>query len=299
VPFPFDLVLQYLRTSPSAVVELIEENAYHRAVRLLGKPAVLSVSGAGEGSLGVQVQGDGLGQEHLDAAVALTERVFATRADMSRLEADVAGDPIFAVVAARFRGVRPVLIADPFETMVWAILGQQINVRFAATLKHRLVEQYGERVQVSLPSGPHELLLFPRPEALTDLSHDRDLRPLQFSRQKSEYTILVAREIADDRLDLDALRDAPPDEALERLMQLKGIGRWTAEYMLMRGFGHPDAIPAADGGLRRIIGREYGMGRLATEAEVREISSRWTPWRSYASFYWWFTLQLEAQERTG
>jgi DNA-3-methyladenine glycosylase II len=288
-------VLQYLRTSPSAVVELIENNAYHRAVRLLGKPAVLSVSGEGDGGLAVQVQGDGLAQEHLDAAVALAERVFATRADVSSLEADVAEDPIFAAVAARFRGLRPVLIADPFETLVWAILGQQINVRFAATLKHRLVELYGERVQVELPSGTHELLLFPKPEALTDLSHDRDLRPIQFSRQKSEYTILVAREIADGRLDLEALRAAPPDEALDRLMQLKGIGRWTAEYMLMRGFGHPDAIPAADGGLRRIIGREYGHGRLATEAEVRELSSRWTPWRSYASFYWWFTLQLEAR----
>jgi DNA-3-methyladenine glycosylase II len=288
-------VLDYLRTSPSAVVEVIEEGAYHRAVRLLGKPAVLTVAGQGEGGLTVQVQGDGLAQEHLDAAVALAERVFATRADVSALETDVSEDPVFAAVAARFRGLRPVLIADPFETMVWAILGQQINVRFAATLKQRLVERYGERLRVELPSGPRELLLFPRPEALTDLSHDRDLRPLQFSRQKSEYTILVARAIADGRLDLDALREAPPEEALDRLMQLKGIGRWTAEYMLMRGFGHPDAIPAADGGLRRVIGREYGMGRLATEAEVREISARWTPWRSYASFYWWFTLQLEAR----
>jgi DNA-3-methyladenine glycosylase II len=188
-----------------------------------------------------------------------------------------------------------VLIADPFETLVWAILGQQINVRFAATLKRRLVERYGERVHVNLPAGPRALLLFPKPEALATLSHDRDLRPLQFSRQKSAYTILAARAIADGWLDLEALRDAPPDEALERLMQLKGIGRWTAEYILMRGFGHPDTIPAADGGLRRVIGRAYGLGRLATEAEVRAIASRWCPWRSYAAFYWWFTLQLEAR----
>jgi DNA-3-methyladenine glycosylase II len=336
-PFAFDLALEYLRTSPSAVVEVIEDGAYHRAVRLCGRPAVLRVgptppaslpdaergesidSGLGlsrrgksllpsprrggvGGGVRVQVLGDGLGGDQLAAGVALAERVFGTGADVSALERDVAGDPVFAAVAARFRGLRPVLIADPFETLVWAILGQQINVRFAAKLKRALVERFGERVSVELPprsndglEGRREFLLFPAPEALAGLDHVRDLRPLQFSRQKSEYTILVARAIASGHLDLEALRTTPPDEALARLMALKGIGRWTAEYVLMRGVGHPDSIPAADGGLRRVIGREYGLGRLATEAEVRALASRWAGWRSYAAFYWWFTLQLEAR----
>ena len=104
----------------------------------------------------------------------------------------------------------------------------------------------------------------------------------------------MARAIASGRLDLEALRIVPPDEALARLMALKGIGRWTAEYVLLRGFGNPDSIPAADGGLKRIIGREYGLGRLATEAEVRAVAANWAGWRGYAAFYWWFTLQLEA-----
>lgn len=296
-PFAFDLALEYLRTSPSAVVELIEDGAYQRAVRLDGRAAVLCVDRPeASGAIRVRLFGAGLGPEQVRAGMDLAERIFALGADITRLEDDVAGDPIFAAVARRFRGLRPVLIADLFEALVWAILGQQINVRFAAKLKRALVERYGERVAVDLPAGRRELLLFPTPETLACLDHERDLRPLQFSRQKAEYTLLLARAIAAGRLDLEALRSAPPDEALARLTALKGIGRWTAEYVLMRGFGHPDTIPAADGGLRRIIGRKYGLGRLATEAEVRAIAVRWAPWRAYAACYWWFLLQRERQD---
>ena len=78
-------------------------------------------------------------------------------------------------------------------------------------------------------------------------------------------------------------------------VRFKGVGRWTAEYVLLRGFGHAHAIPAGDGGLRRIIGRDYGLGRLASEAEVREIASRWGRWSGYAAIYLWFMLQLEAR----
>lgn len=295
-PFPFELALHYLRTSASAVVEEIDERGYARAVRLLGSAAVLVVSAAeGEGTpaLRVQIEGTGLGAEHLEAAVHLARRVFATDADPSALVRDVAGDPVFAAVAQRFHGLRPVLIADTFETIVWAIIGQQINVVFAAKLKRALVEQYGERVS----AGGRELLLFPRPEVLAGLDHERDLRPLQFSRQKSAYTIAVARAVANGELDLDALRDLPAEDAIARLTGIKGVGRWTAEYVLMRGLGHPDVLPAGDGGLKRAIGDAYGLGRLATEAEVRALAEGWKPWRSYAAFYWWFTLQLEAEAK--
>ena len=72
---------------------------------------------------------------------------------------------------------------------------------------------------------------------------------------------------------------------------MPGVGRWTAEYLLMRGLGFPDVIPAADGGLRKVMGLAYGLGRNATEDEVREIAERWKGWRSFGAFYWWFALQ--------
>ena len=76
-----------------------------------------------------------------------------------------------------------------------------------------------------------------------------------------------------------------------RITALKGIGLWTAEYLLLRGFGRPDAIPAGDMGLRQILGRLHGLGRNATEREVRAMAETWTPWRGLVGFYLWFALQ--------
>ncbi len=86
-----------------------------------------------------------------------------------------------------------------------------------------------------------------------------------------------------------------PEEALAQLTAYKGVGRWTAEYVLMRGFGAPDSLPAADVGLRAIIGRAYGLGRTATEAEVRERAEVWAGWRGWAAFTWWLALQRETE----
>jgi DNA-3-methyladenine glycosylase II len=289
-PFAFDLVLEYLRTSPSTVTEVVTADACLRAVRLLDRDVVVQIGPAHpDGRLEVCVHGEGVGPAHLQAAVALAERVLAARADVRTLEHDLAADPVLGALAQRYRGLRPVLIADPLEALVWAIIGQQITVAFAAKLKRALAEHFGRRLR----RDGRELLLFPDAETLAGLEHERDLRPLQFSRQKSAYVIGVARAVAAGTLDLEALRRMEPEEALARLAQLKGVGRWTAEYVLLRGLGFPDVIPAADGGLRRIIGRAYSLGRSATEAEVRALAARWAPWRSYAAFYWWFTLQRE------
>jgi DNA-3-methyladenine glycosylase II len=316
-PFAFELALRYLQTSPSAITEVIEDGTFTRAVRLHDRPAVLQVActlptsgpaaAAGRAPpllppparasdrdrpvLRVAVLGEGLGAAHLHAGVSLARRVFATDADVTGLERAAARDPVFAATAHRFRGLRPVLIADPFEALIWAIIGQQINVRFASQLKRALVERFGERVT----AGGRAFPLFPSPDSLAALDHARDLRPLQFSRQKSEYIIHAARAVAAGRLDFESLRGLPAEEAVARLTALKGVGRWTAEYVLLRGLGHADAIPAADGGLRRAIGHAYGLGRPAHEAEVRAIARQWAGWRGYAAFYWWFTLQLAAE----
>jgi DNA-3-methyladenine glycosylase II len=79
---------------------------------------------------------------------------------------------------------------------------------------------------------------------------------------------------------------------LEQLQTLVGIGRWTAEYVLLRGLGHADSIPAGDVALQRAIGRAY-YGRMATEAEVRTLAEPWAPWRGYAAVTWWYTQRLD------
>jgi len=297
-PYNFELALDYLRTSPSTVAEVITNESYGRAVRLNGKPMLLTVSKSaarearGCPALDVALAGPDVDERDTVAAMALVRRIFATEIDLAPLMEQSTGDPVFADLVRDYAGLRPVLIPDVFEAIVWAIIGQQINVQFAAKCKRALVERYGERLHLD----GRDYLLFPEPEQLAE-AREADLAALQFSRQKIRYILNLARQVAAGDLRLDELWALPMEEAQTRLEGILGIGRWTAEYVLMRGLGHPDVIPAADGGLRRIIGQLYGLGRLASEAEVRALAENWVGWRSYAAFYLWFTLQEQERQR--
>lgn len=295
-PFAFDLALRYLRSSPSTIAERVDEALYERAIWLGGQPALVRVMpGEHPHSVRASLHAVAPSPGDADALRRLVGRVFGLADDLAALDAVAERDPIFGRLIHRYRGLRPVLIAEPFETVAWAIIGQQINVAFAAKLKRVLIERFGER----LSWNGRTYLLFPRAETLAALGWD-ELRPLQFSRQKIDYLVSSAAAVASGELDLAALADLPTEEALARLTKLRGIGRWTAEYILLRGIGHRDVIPAADGGLRRVIGQAYGLGRLASEEEVRALAEHWAGWRSYAAFYWWFALQEQnAARRAG
>lgn len=281
-PFAFNLALRYLAASPSAVVEQVEDGEYVRPVHLGGRWLLLRVreEQGRVARLLVTLEGRRVSTADLEAASSLASRLFATAEDL-------------AALARRCRGLRPVLIGDPFEALIWAVIGQQVNIAFASKLKRALLERFGG----TLLNGGRRYSLFPAAERLARLRR-ADLRPLQFSRQKTDYIIGLSRAIVRGTLDFTTLTGFPTAEAVARLTAFRGIGRWTAEYLLLRGLGDRDALPAADGGLRRIVGEEFGLGRLATEEEVRAIAAPLAGWRGYLAFYWWFTLQ-ERRGREG
>jgi DNA-3-methyladenine glycosylase II len=133
--------------------------------------------------------------------------------------------------------------------------------------------------------------LAPRPEEVAALDPAALRARHQFSAQKAAYVTGLARAVRDGELRFDELARLPHEEAIARLTRFKGVGRWTAEYLLMRGLGARDSLPAADLGLRAVIGEWYGLGRKATEAEVRAYGESWAGWRGWAAFYWWYAIQ--------
>ncbi|HEX5502852.1 MAG TPA: hypothetical protein VFW96_09525 [Thermomicrobiales bacterium] len=289
-PYDFDLALAYLRTSPSAILERIDaDGVYRRAVTLDGRDLLLTLRSVGSVAaprLLLEVAGDRLDPAGVASAAALVTRIFSLRDDPAPFVALAARDPVLARLAGRYHGLRPVLIASPYEGLLWAIIGQQINVAFARTLKRALVDLAGRRLALDGQEYP----LSPTPDAVAGLD-ERALRERQFSRQKAAYLRDLSRAVADGELDLAALGARPYEDAVAALTRHKGIGRWTAEYVLMRGLGAPDSLPAADLGLRAIIGRAYGLARTATEAEVRQIAAAWAGRRGWAAFHWWLALQ--------
>jgi DNA-3-methyladenine glycosylase II len=127
---------------------------------------------------------------------------------------------------------------------------------------------------------------FPTAESLAETSREQ-LIALAFSRGKAAYVRALAQQVADGALDLEALRGRPHAEILQRLIALHGVGRWTAEYVLLRGYGYPDALPAGDAGLRRQLWRLYHLPGPPSEAEITAIAAAWAPYRSWATLYLW------------
>jgi DNA-3-methyladenine glycosylase II len=302
---PFDPVpiLRYYGRSPLEPLDMVVDGAWRRAVRLNGRAVLFEAVPGGTldaPSLTVRVlteeplplqrrgAGEGVRSDALPLVADAVTHWWRLDQDPSELAAIGARDPILGKLLARLHGARSPLMPSPFECLVWAILGQQITVAFAYKMKRALVERYGE----SLEYEGRTYWLFPEAARLAEADPD-DLRELQFSRQKSEYVRSLAALVAEDRIDWPALRTMPSELAIKELTALRGVGRWTAEYVLMRGLGHADVIPAADVGLQSAIGRAYGLGRKATEPEVRTLAEQWVPRRSHAAFAWWWSLSAE------
>ncbi|HET7034844.1 MAG TPA: AlkA N-terminal domain-containing protein [Thermomicrobiaceae bacterium] len=291
-PYAFDQALIAMHYSPSVVLDATDPagGSYRRALRLAGRELLLAIQARGPAEaplLRLEVRAEGLDDEAGRAAVAFARRVFRLDLDPAPFDAIAARDPVLGAQAARFPGLRPVLVPDPFEALLFAVIGQQINVRFARTLKERLVALAGQQLVVDGVSYP----LFPTPAWLAALEPE-ELAAHQFSRQKASYLVGLSRAVQRGELDLEAIGTLPQEEAIAALTAHKGIGRWTAEYLLMRGYGAPDSIPAADLGLRDSIGKAY-LGRRASEAEVRAIAEGWAGQRSWAAFLWWLSLHVK------
>jgi DNA-3-methyladenine glycosylase II len=292
-PYDFSLALRYVATSPSAILEQVSgsDGVYRRAVTLMGQDVLLALR-----SIGTVVQPRLLLEIHCDtsvddvlenAATGLVRRIFTLDSDATEFAEMARRDPIFGALIQRLHGVRPILIPDPFEALIWAVIGQQINVTFARKLKLALVDLCGRHLHTA--TGIYALA--PDPAAISALDFEQ-LRKRQFSRQKAAYVLELSQVVASGTLDLFRLASSPFEEALATLTKHKGVGRWTAEYVLMRGLGSRDSLPAGDLGLRAIIGRWYGFGRHASESEVRLIAEQWAGWRGWSAFYWWYALQV-------
>jgi DNA-3-methyladenine glycosylase II len=203
---------------------------------------------------------------HVPVVQQVVQRMFVTAPQP--LAALMAVDPQIAQLESRFAGVRPVLQLDPFAAVVRSISAQQVNLRWAATVRRRLVETYGRPHTL----GPHRVFTL-EPHRLVQASVD-ELRALQFTTRKAEYVLGLATALTAGTLDLGALRTQSDAEVIACLTALRGIGRWTAEWFLARTLGRP-CVAAGDLGVRKAVGAVYLQGRMPSEDEVRELTAHW------------------------
>lgn len=194
-------------------------------------------------------------------------------------------DQLLKSLVTKFYGYRIVGQPDLYESLTWAVLGQQINLPFAYTLKQRFVENYGTKVDFE-GTTYH---LFPESKNVC-LINAADLLKLQFSRQKSKYTINIAEAFVNGTIVPEKLRQLPLAEAKSELMKIKGIGNWTANYALMKSFRYPDAFPMEDAGVHNAIRNQLKLKEKPDLERIRRIFKKYKGWEAYATLYLWKSL---------
>jgi len=179
-----------------------------------------------------------------------------------------ATDPGIAGLDALYPGLRPILQPDLFTALVRSISAQQVNLRWAAETRRRLAEAFGVPFEVG---GEQVYRLDPEILAGTPVPA---IRVLQFTTAKAESIVAVASELTSGRLDPAALARLDDEAIIERLTGLKGIGRWSAEWILARTYGRPRVV-AGDLGVRKAVALAYLGQPIASEAEVRAATAHW------------------------
>ncbi|HVA49891.1 MAG TPA: AlkA N-terminal domain-containing protein [Pirellulales bacterium] len=290
-PFRLDFTVWALRRRKENAVDRWDGETYRRVLTLADKAVVVAVRQVRPPQrprIEVQVSGAAANDSTKSAVTAALERLLGLRTDLSEFYRFAKSDPRLDRLATRFRGMKPPRFLTLFEALVNAIACQQVTLSLGIQLLNKVAAHYA----LSIDGG--STFAFPRPEDLVDRRPD-DFRRLGFSRQKGRAMIELARSIASGESDLEALADEEDDAAIERLQAHRGIGRWSAEYALLRGLGRTHVFPGDDVGARNRLQR---MLRLRQKLDYPAVARRLRRWRPYAGLAY-FHMLLEGLDEAG
>ncbi len=274
---PFDAagVFAWLQARALDGVEVAGPGDYRRTLRLPGGPALVTFSSDDDAaSLDVEARLSTLAD--LPPLVARVRRLFDLDADAVAIDAALASDPALAASVAAVPGMRVPGCLDAHELVFRALVGQQVSVASARTALGRLAAALGERLPVVAADEP--AVMFPTAAAIAEGGE----AVLRGPRARIRTIVDVAR-----RLDVGDLVVAPEcdrDELRHDLLDVPGIGPWTAGYLAMRVTRAPDILLTSDLALRNGAAR---LGLPSTTRELDAVGARWAPWRSYASMHLW------------
>lgn len=282
--FDFSLALDFLKRSPKEKLHTIDGDSVIKAIHLGESAVLLRVKASGKRLL-IQVLNRALTESEQSQVKNFVREWLDLETDLKPFYNMAKKDKLLSGLIQRFRGYRIVGQPDLYESLIWAVLGQQINLGFAYTLKQRFVEKYGDAVEWD----GQRFYLFPSYQTIANISPE-ELLPLQFSKQKANYTVGISQAFAEGKISKQLLLGLPLPEAKEILIQTKGIGNWTANYALMKTFRYPNAFPLEDAGLHNAIKNLKKMKTKPSLDQVKRIFNKYKGWEAYATLYLWKSL---------
>ncbi len=291
-PFRLDLTAWALRRRPTNIVDRLDDGVYARVLMLDGAPVDVVVIQRGSFET-PRLMVSATAPHRVSPAEVRTviEGMLGTRVDLgafydrARKEDGELGD-----LVRRFRGVKPPRFPSVFEALVNAVACQQLSMSAGLQLLNRLSQRYGGRIEQT------ETLhyAFPRPGDLSNL-RESELRQLGFSSRKSRALIELSQRVVSGALDLDGLGQVSEDRALSYLDEIPGIGRWSSEYVLLRGLGRTNIFPGDDVGARNGLKR---LLKLKGDLDYDGVKQVIGEWKGYGGLLY-FHLRLNQLEDSG
>jgi DNA-3-methyladenine glycosylase II len=292
-PFRLDLTAWVLRRRPDNTWDRWDGQAYRRVMVIAGHAAEVSVTQTGPPDaprLRVAAVASALPADAAARVTEALERLLGLHVDLTAFYALAQNDPRLSRLAKTYRGVKPPRFLTLFEALLNAIACQQLSLTVGIRLLGRLCAKYGAAFAAD-DSTAHA---FPLPQDLED-AHMEDLHGMGYSRHKATAMLELAHAGAGGGLDLVALGSLDDQTARQELLQLRGIGRWSAEYVLLRGMGRLNVFPGDDVGARNNLQRRL---HPAEPLDYEGVERLVRPWQPFAGLLY-FHLLLESLSEAG
>lgn len=292
-PFRLDLTVWALRRRPRNKIDRWDGATYRRILVVKGRPTELAVHQEGPLTaprLVVTATPSLRTPSERQLVRSAIDRLLGVRIDLRDWYRMADGHQRLGPLAARFRGVKPPRFPTVFETLVNAFACQQLSLDVGLELLNRLAEVCGVR----RGTGGRAHYAFPTPRDVTRIAASK-YHAIGFSRQKVHALLTLAGAIDRGNVDVERLANEDDQRALAQLRELRGVGRWTAEYVLLRGLGRLHVLPGDDVGAQRNLGRWLGRPAPLDYDGVRKAVEKWRPYAGMLYFH----LLLDGLSRAG
>jgi DNA-3-methyladenine glycosylase II len=291
---PYSLHLTAIRFArfKDEIVDRVQASGYQRLLAVDGQLALATVTDGGTTTkplLHVELQGPRKTDLDRPEFAAQLRHILCTDLDLKPFYRQSRKDDLLGPITPRFRGLKLPASPTVFESLVMAVLSQQVNLTFAYSIKKELVETFGEKWSVT----GETYRAFPSPKRFVEETEE-SLRRFRLSRAKAGTLARLGETFASGALKEQELAALSDEEVVERLIQIKGIGRWSAEIALLRGLARVDAFPGGDLGVVKYVAQGLlGKAEKASEADMRAFAECWRPYRGLALIYCYAELMRQ------
>jgi DNA-3-methyladenine glycosylase II len=282
-PFRLDLTALALQRKPVNIIDMWNGEIYSRALMIQDIPMLIQVAQSSAGRsprLHIKAQARRIPRDARTHITKSLEILLGLRINMRPFYRVAKADTRLRKLVSRFMGLKPPRFPSVFEAIVNGIGCQQLSLHVGLTLLNRLTERAG--APFAGPSETHHA--FPRAQDISQLSM-RALRRFGFSTNKGIALKRLSKETVSGHFDPEGLGQLGNEQAIERLLTLRGVGRWTAEYVLLRGLGRTDVFPADDVGARNNLARWLKIERPLDYGSVKQVLAQWYPYSGMIYFH--------------